>query len=81
VKISGGTVPIGGEVSGGGGYSSAAHLADSGLPIPQEVLDAAAACVTDTDEIALFNPGRKVINAEPAADSALDSCQSGANPA
>lgn len=71
MKISGGTVPIGGEVSGGGGYSSAAHLADSGLPIPQEVLDAAAACVTDTDpgKIALFNPGRKVINAEPAADS------------
>ena len=61
---------VGGEVTCGGGYPSAAHLTDSGLPIPPEVIAAVAACVTDTDEIALVNPGSKMIIAAPTTNLA-----------
>lgn len=65
VRASGGTVALGGYVSGGGGYMSAEGLRGTGLPITDEVIDKADACTIDTYEIAVFNPGTKVTPAEP----------------
>jgi len=56
VLLASGTVPIGGEVYGGGGYYSAEHL----VSLPDEVTEAAAACVGPTGEVAVFNPGSEV---------------------
>lgn len=56
VVLASGTVPIGGEVYGGGGYYHPEDLRS----LPDEVTEAAAACVGPTREVAVFNPGSKV---------------------
>jgi hypothetical protein len=48
-------VPVGGVVSGGGGYYQVSTLTS----LPQQVLDAAA-CMGPTGEVAEFNPGSRV---------------------
>lgn len=55
VRLPGGIVPIGGRVSGGGGYFHPENL----RWLPREVVDAAAACAGST-RIAVFNPGSEV---------------------
>jgi hypothetical protein len=51
-----GTVPVGGEVYGGGGY----YEADGLTSLPDDVVEAAAECAGPTGEIAMFNAGSKV---------------------
>jgi hypothetical protein len=51
-----GAVPIGGQVYGGGGYFQAGDLSS----LPDDVVQAAAACVGPTGEIAVFNAGGDV---------------------